>query len=168
MWPEDLKYFSEFLKEFQDETDRGAALVGASLIDTCLERLLCSHLAERKIAEDLVTYGNAPLGTFSARAKICFCLGLITELEFQEVNIIRRIRNEFAHGVHGVSFSTQMINDLCSNLRANTPDGARFNGNPRQLFINSVILLSMALWYRPEHAVGIKATARSWPGQLAP
>ena len=168
MWPEDLKYFSEFLTEFQEETDRGAALVGASLIDTRLERLLCSHLAERKIAEDLVTSGNAPLGTLSARAKICFCLGLITELEFHEKNTIRRIRNEFAHGVHGVSFSTQMIRDLCNNLKANTPDGARFNGSPRQLFINSVVLLSMALWYRPEHAAGMKAKASSWPGQLTP
>lgn len=168
MWPEDVKYFSEFLREFQDETDRGAALVGASLIETRLERLLCSHLAERKIADDLVTSGNAPLGTLSARAKICFCLGLITELEFQEVNIIRRVRNEFAHGVHGISFSTQMIDDLCNNLKASTPDGARFNGNPRQLFVNSVVLLSMALWYRPEHAADIKAKARSWPGQLAP
>jgi hypothetical protein len=29
MRPEDSKYFSEFLTEFQGETDRGAALVGA-------------------------------------------------------------------------------------------------------------------------------------------
>lgn len=112
--------------------------------------------------------GNAPLGTLSARTKICFCLGLITELEFHEINTIRRIRNEFAHGVHGVSFATQMIKDLSNNLKANTPNGARFNGDPRQLFINSVVLLSMALWYRPEHAAPIRAKSSNWPGQLAP
>ena len=36
MREEDIKYFSEFLAEFQKETDRGAALVGAALIDTRL------------------------------------------------------------------------------------------------------------------------------------
>lgn len=75
MWPEDIKYFSEFLNEFQHETDRGAALVGASLIDTRLERLLCSHLAEPKIAEDLVASGNAPLASLSARTENLFLFG---------------------------------------------------------------------------------------------
>jgi hypothetical protein len=168
MHPEDLKYFSEFLQEFQKETDRGAALVGAALIDSRLERLLCAHFAEPKVAAELVTSGNAPLGAFSSRIKAAFALGLITSLEFGEAEVIRKIRNEFAHGVHGISFASQRLNDLCNNLKANTPDGARFNGNPRQLFINSVVLLSMALWYRPEHAASIKAKARGWPSQLAP
>jgi mannitol operon repressor len=166
--PEDLKYFSGFLKEFQSETDRGAALVGAALIDTRLERLLCSHLAVADIAKDLVVGNNAPLGTFSARIKMSYALGLITELEFAEVEIIRKIRNEFAHALHGLTFENQKLSALCRNLKANTPDGARFDGNPRQLFINSVILLSMTLWYRPEYAAPFKATSRDWSWKLAP
>jgi mannitol operon repressor len=168
VWPEDVKYFSEFLREFQEETDRGAALVGAALIDTRLERLLCAHFLDPKIAAELVTAGNAPLSAFSSRIKVSYALGLITELEFREAQTIRKIRNDFAHGVHGLSFASQHIKDLCRNLQANTPDGARFGGDPRQLFVNSVVLLSMALWYRPEHAASIKAKARGWQGQLAP
>jgi mannitol operon repressor len=167
MWPEDREYFAEFLKEFQEETDRGAALVGAALIDTRLERLLCSHLLSTPVAQELVTGGNAPVGPFSSRIKMSYALGLITDLEFKECELIRRIRNEFAHAVHGLSFQSQKINALCNNLKANTPDGARFKGDPRQLFINSVVLLSMALWYRPEHARDIKAKAREWSGQLS-
>jgi hypothetical protein len=41
---EDVEYFSQFLGEFQGETDRGAALVGAALIDERLHRLLESIL----------------------------------------------------------------------------------------------------------------------------
>jgi mannitol operon repressor len=33
MREEDIKDFTNFLKEFQEETDRGAALVGAAIID---------------------------------------------------------------------------------------------------------------------------------------
>jgi len=165
--PEDLKYFSSFLTEFQGETDRGAALVGAALIDSRLERLLCSHLAVEEMADELICSNNAPLGTFSSRIKMGYALGLITELEFRESEIIRRVRNEFAHSVHGLDFKGQKVAALCRNLKSNTPDGKRFDENPRQLFINSVILLSMALWYRPEHAAPFKAQSRAHPWQLA-
>jgi mannitol operon repressor len=168
MRPQDGQYFSEFLAEFQRETDRGAALVGAALIDSRLERLLSSHLIESKAATELLGAGDAPLGSLSSRIKISFALGLITELEYQEADLIRKVRNEFAHEVHGLTFSSQRISGLCSSLNANTPDGERFDGNPRQLFINSVVLLSLSLWYRPEHAAPYKAVARSWEWQLSP
>jgi hypothetical protein len=167
MREEDTKYFSEFLAEFQKETDRGAALVGAALIDTRLKAVLRSHFLNSKVVEELIEGGSAPLGTFSSRIKLAYALGIITELEFGECEIIRRIRNDFAHGVHGLTFQDQKLSDLCNNLKANTPDGKRFDGNPRQLFISSVVLLSLALWYRPEYAAKYKAVARDWSWQLA-
>ena len=166
MREEDARYFSEFLQEFQSETDRGAALVGAALIDDRLERLLESHLLAGKEADSLLSGGTAPLGSFSARSKVAFCLGLITSLEFKECEIIRRVRNGFAHQVHGLTFADARIRDLCGNLQANTPDDGRFNGDARQLFINSVILLSLALWYRPEYAKPHAAVERQWAYQL--
>lgn len=163
----DLEYFSAFLKEFQDETDRGAALVGAALIDTRLERLLVSHLLDNSIGKEMVNGSNAPLGSFSSRIKMSYALGLITEVEFKECDLIRRIRNEFAHSIHGMDFQNQKLSALCKNLKANTPDGSRFNGNARQLFINSVIMVSMSLWYRPEYAVPYKSQLRTWKWQMA-
>jgi len=168
MTEEDLKYFSGFLSEFQKETDRGAALVGAALIDTRVERTLRGHFVNKRIADELLSGGNAPIGTLSARMKLAYSLGLITRLEFQECDLIRKIRNEFAHDVHGLSFRTPKIADLAARLQANTPDHKRFEGNALRLFINSVILLSMSLWYRPEYATKFRATERSWPYQLAP
>lgn len=168
MTDEDIKYFSEFLREFQKETDRGAALVGAALIDSRIERILLSHLANDGIAQDLLNGGNAPLGSFSSRLKLAYGLGLITELEYKECDIIRRIRNEFAHQVHGLTFTAPKLTDLARNLRANTPGGDRFKGDPRQLFINSVIMVSLSFWYRPEYAREIHSTPRQWKYQLVP
>lgn len=163
----DLKYFSEFLKEFQAETDRGAALVGAALIDDRLMRLLKAHFIECKESEDMLNGVNAPLGAFSARIKMTYSLGLITDLECRECNYIRRIRNEFAHKVHGLTFKDNKVHDLCQNLKANTPDGASFDGDARQLFINSVILTSLALWYRPDYNKQNKAKQYEWAHQLS-
>jgi mannitol operon repressor len=168
MREEDVRYLSEFLSEFQSETDRGAALVGAALIDDRLERLLRSHFLDCKESSELLDGANAPLGTFSARIKTAYCLGLITELECRECDIIRRVRNEFAHRLHGLTFEDQEVHDLCNDLQANTPDGERFRGDARQLFINSVILTSLALWYRPEYNEPYRAKTREWDYQLSP
>jgi hypothetical protein len=80
--------------------------------------LLKSHFLDHKASESLLHGGNAPLGNFSARIKTAYVLGLLTELEFQESETIRRVRNEFAHSEHGVNFKSQKIAALCNNLRA--------------------------------------------------
>lgn len=164
----DIQYFSMFLDEFQKETDRGAALVGAAMIEDRLERILLSHLLDNNVREELFNGINAPLGNFSSKVKIAYCLGLITDLEYNECEYIRKIRNEFAHSLHGLKFDDQKIKDLCFNLKANTPRGDRCGGDPRQLFINSVILTSMALFYRPEYNNPYKCKKRNWRYTLAP
>lgn len=168
MREEDTKYFSEFLKEFQGETDRGAALVGGALIDSRLKRILTSHFIDHKISKQLLEGAIAPLGSLNSRLKLCYSLGLITELEYKECNYIRKIRNEFAHQEHGLKFTDSPVREFTSNLKANTPDGNGFSGTPRQLFINSVILTSLSFWYRPEYAVEYKAEKRNWKWQLVP
>lgn len=165
MKPEDLEYFSKFLKEFQDETDRGAALVGAALLDEQLLALLKSHFLKKKQSIELLEGGTAPLGTFSARIKASYCLGLITDLEHKELQLIRKIRNEFAHHVHGLGFEDDAITTLCNNFYDRMPD-AKEKGIPRSSrarYIDSVIFTSLALWYRPQHATKYKAEQREWP-----
>ncbi len=103
---QDIDYMSAFLKEFQAESDRGAALVCAALLDARIESLLLAHMLPGQVAEDLVKGGNAPLGTSSSLIKGCHALGLITTAEREDLNFIRAIRNEFAHREHGISFST--------------------------------------------------------------
>lgn len=167
MTEEDIKYFSKFLKEFQSETDRGAALVGAALIDERLERILNSHFVECKQSDELLNGVNSPLGTLNARAKLSYCLGLITTLEFKEIEIIRQVRNLFAHKVIGLTFNSQKVSDMCKNLKANFPETDESKKNARSLFINSVILTSLALWYRPEHSSKFKSEERVWKYQLS-
>lgn len=165
MREEDLEYFSGFLKEFQAETDRGAALVGVALLDKQLHDLLRSHLLDKKESLELLEGGSAPLGTFSARIKASYCLGLLTDLEHRELQLIRKVRNEFAHQTHGLTFQNEKIASLCGNLLDRMPD-AKENGIERPIrvkFIDSVLFTSLALWYRPQHAAGVKAKQRQWP-----
>lgn len=161
---DELRALAAFSKEFNAETDRGAALVGAALVDNRLESLLRNHLDSSSVSEDLLTGGpTAVLGSFSARIKTCYALGLITKLEYEECETIRRVRNAFAHKLHGLSFADQQVTDWCRNLKASPISEAV----ARKRYINSIMTMCMVLWYRPAHAASIRVTPRDWPWHLA-
>lgn len=104
-----------FLKFSNNETDRGRALVVASLIEEMLEEILRNFLLENAATKNLFEAPNAPLSTFSAKSLICRSLSLITKEEFKDIDTIRRIRNEFAHNIM-CSFEQQKIADLSASL----------------------------------------------------
>ena len=164
MRKDDLTDFSAFLKEFQTETDRGAALVGAALIDQKLSDTLRAFIVKSKVAKELLDGGTAPLGTFSARIKAVFAMGLIDDHEFAECNLIRKVRNEFAHRAHGTTFADAKISALCDRLQSDLPGGREaFAGNPRGMFINAVVLTVTRLTYRSEWVARERRTTKSWP-----
>src|SRR5258708_6260118 len=94
-----LKDFGEFLDEFNKETERGAALAAAAFIDDLLQHILLAFLVDKSSAEILLSGFGAPLSSFSARIAAVRALGLLTEIECQECELMRKVRNEFAHQV---------------------------------------------------------------------
>jgi len=157
---DDAKELSRFTTELQRETERGAAIVGASFIDTRLGETLAAFLCDGPTTEALVFGGNAPLGTFSARIDAAAALALIDEHEKHECHIIRKVRNEFAHRLHGISFKDDRISGLCNNLKCDYPSDTPIT--PRDLFINSVVTITSSLFYRPEHALQAKIKPKIW------
>lgn len=157
-----LKDFNEFLAEFQDETDRGAALVGAALIDQRLKETLAAFFADQEVGAELLDpKRNGPLSTMGARIKMALCLGLIARDEFEECKLISKIRNEFAHRTHGTTFRDQTIAALCFKLRITFPTKLpRLNEHPRLLFTHSVFLVALGLANRSEHAAAERRTIR--------
>jgi DNA-binding MltR family transcriptional regulator len=154
----DIADFNIFLREFENETDRGAALVGAAVIDHRLIDTLRAFMVSNKAAGRLLDGGKAPLGTFSARIDATYALGLINTHEEHELHLIRKIRNEFAHRKHGTTFADPKISSLCDRLKSDLA-APRESYEPRHLFINAVILTSLALTYRAEHVASERRVA---------
>ncbi len=110
MSPEQVKELNDFLKEFLTESDRGAALLGGAMLDNLLQQVLTQCFIEEKgIVKGLFDNAAGPLSTFSAKTKMAYCLGLISRDEYDNINNIRAIRNEFAHKIHGLAFDDKKI-----------------------------------------------------------
>ena len=160
----DIEQMNNFLTEFQNESDRGAPLVAAALLEQILYRILDFHfIDDSKISANMLKGESAPLGSFSAKIIACRALGLITEEERKYLDIIRKIRNKFAHEKHGISFSSDSIKDMCLNLPNIVPSslGDMVN-DPRKRFNLFVAFFINTLWYRPEYALPFKAKDLFW------
>ena len=87
------------------ESDRGAALLGASFITEALKRRLLEHFKHRKPGRELLDDANAPLAGLSAAARACRALDLVTEEQYRRLLLIRQVRNDFAHTWSALAFS---------------------------------------------------------------
>jgi DNA-binding MltR family transcriptional regulator len=83
------------------ESDRGCVIIGATLLAEALEELLksvCRQTAEDiKATIDPLFQGYAPLSTFSAKIQVSFALGILPRSLRDKIEIVRRLRNDFAH-----------------------------------------------------------------------
>src|SRR5688572_1253343 len=116
--PENPYYakFNDFMAEFQTETDRGAAVLGASMLDQKLKEVINDFLIPCKQTDSIVNTIDGPIGNLGTRSKLAYSLGLISEQEFREIEIVRKIRNVFAHKFElDFSFEVQQVADLCRN-----------------------------------------------------
>lgn len=110
------KDLNGFLKEFGAESDRAAAILGAALLDELVSQLISAFLIDDP--EEVRNLIERPLGAFGSRIRAAYCMGLITKEVFEDLNVIRSIRNLFAHRLHELSFERAAIVEECAKLQS--------------------------------------------------
>lgn len=159
---------TSFVQELQAESDRGLPLIAVALIDDLLRQTLLSFFCEGVFSENLLDGPNAPLGTLSARLGTCYSLGLIDEFENREINLLRKIRNEFAHAKHGKNFEDSRISGLCASLTSDLPEGENYDlTNPRFRVVNSAVIIVLRLYHRPDWVALERRTQKKWVSEDA-
>jgi hypothetical protein len=137
-----------WLKEFNAESERASAVLGAAYVDARLEALLRALMVDCSDLQESLLGINQPLSAFGARIKLAFALGLLTPWEFHDLQAIQDIRNAFAHQLHGRSFANPDIAARCADLKM--PKFlidylAEDEAPPRNLFQLSVISIAVGL-----------------------
>lgn len=163
--PERLRKFDAFLPILNAESPRGAVLIAAAYIDEQLKDVIRSFLVDGEDAKKLFDGVNAPVGSFSARIAAAAAMGLIAESERDDCNIIRRVRNEFAHQVDA-NFDDQKIIGLCKQLKASVP-GERGDMTAGQVahgdLITAAASLILRFTNRSTHVASERRAMKEWP-----
>jgi uncharacterized protein YjbI with pentapeptide repeats len=141
--------WKSFKEQFTDgnESSRSIVLIGAAFLDVLLEKLINNFLVDIKETQTLLSE-NGPLSTFSSRISSAYCLGLISKTSYLDLQIIRKIRNDFAHDLNA-SFENVSIKDRCKNLQTYkkiaNPHYSISNPPPRNQFEQTVLSISYIL-----------------------
>jgi DNA-binding MltR family transcriptional regulator len=98
-------------------TDRSLAIITSSWVERALEQAIIPFFPKmdaytfKKLASS-----EGPLSSFFAKIHLAFALGLLDKRCRDNLDIIRRIRNAFAHAPKAISFSTPLVAKECQKL----------------------------------------------------
>lgn len=101
---------------YESKDDRTIAILGGTFLEMILEHILYAFFPEDDKEVGEMMQFNQPLGNFSNKIKMCYCLGLIDKIIKDDLNLIRKIRNEFAHDLYA-SFESDKIKNWCLQLK---------------------------------------------------
>lgn len=134
--PTEILQLGAFLNNFNQESDRGAALSAAAVLEDRLEEIIKTFLRDCKSSSKLLDGFNAPIGTFSSKILLAHALGLIQDNEFQQIELLRKIRNQFAHTWEYLNFESNTIKSLVFTLPYMGPSDIEKDcrNSPRQYF----------------------------------
>lgn len=130
------------------DTDRSVAIVAASVAENALERVIRARMVvDRRELSDSLFGHRGPVSDFNGKIQIAEAFGFIAPPIASDLQLIRKIRNAFAHAAADIAFVTPevaaaMRNFAILNAADSVPEGLRM---PRDkhgyLMVVQIVLL---------------------------
>jgi hypothetical protein len=166
--PEDQYHF-EHISRLAAQSARSTAIAGAAYLEHGLRAAIIRYLrntlsdAEQ---ERLFVGDSATLATFADRINIAFALGILGEDIRSDFNVIRQIRNVFAHSVLDVEFDLPTVSAAIGTLRVfkrpDFPQIMKVSGPPKTLFLFTISYYYIRLWIAAPGRTNLEFDLSEW------
>jgi len=145
----DILKYQHMVDSYHAETDRAAAVLAGSFMDEFTRKFIRSFMVPDDVVDNILV-GYGPLSSFSSRIDCLYAFGFIDKEACDDLDLIRKIRNHFAHHPEQTSFDESPVRDFCSNLSTAKPmpkaDGGEYrveNHRFQFLFAIGMIVVHM-------------------------
>lgn len=151
----------DLVEKFNTESDRAAGVLAAAYLDAFLEDILRGVLLPGSRTDEMFE-GQGPLRSFGSRIALAHALGVSTDEVSREMDLIRKIRNHFAHNLWEAQFDAQPVSQWCAELRLMDnimdKDGniGKPNSSPRERYLLSVGVCVLRLVTSPKVAQALR------------
>lgn len=147
----DINDYHGILQSLREDSDRASAVLAGSFIENYLAKYLKIFMVEDGSAK--LFDSDGPLSTFNQRIRIAYAFKLISIETRNDLFLIAKIRNHFAHHPLHASFDTAPVSDFCRSLSTlsvlpasiDTPD-TRASMNRHRMII--AMGKMVATWHR--------------------
>jgi len=167
----DVVAYNAFVARFHEETDRAAAVLAGGYLDAFMEAALRSVLVAGARLDGLFE-AQGPLRSFGSKIAFAAALGLVTDALARDMDLIRKVRNHFAHHIWDASFDSAPVSNWCraigvvdSAVDRTTGDRVQDSSPPRNRYLLAVGMTTMLVAHSPkvpgyfrERMTGIRQT----------
>jgi hypothetical protein len=102
----------------EEQNERASAIVLGAMVEASLMSALTWGMSiDDPDLHDRIFEGDGPLSDFSGKILMASALRLIGPIARLDLDIIRHVRNAFAHSLINVSFATPEIMETCDRLK---------------------------------------------------
>jgi DNA-binding MltR family transcriptional regulator len=128
--------------EIDAQTDRGAAIIAAAILDDFLSDLIKKRLVlTPKIEQRIFNFDTGGLASeYTQKIDLAFSIGLFNQKIFEDLRLIGKIRNRFAHKIDPITFSDPEIAAWCQTLH-----NKGIGKTPRDKYLISFLRISTIL-----------------------
>jgi DNA-binding MltR family transcriptional regulator len=154
-----LEKWLDVVEELRNQTDRGLAVVGATIVEEQLKSLILRGFTKVNQEVRRMFDPDHALGSFSPKIRLAYAVGFVSHAVYCDLDLIRQIRNRFAHCTHYahqqgdpeaiVTFEHKTIRSWASSLRAPIELGIVEASTPRAKFAHTCnrlqVMFSVAL-----------------------
>jgi hypothetical protein len=144
--------------------DYAIALICQTFVEKALEIAIFASLApyDEEANKRIFDYDNrGPIADFSAKIKLGYVMGIFGKETKADLDLIREIRNAFAHSLQPISFETKEVIDMCGRLAIQPMAQIRVAGFPptaRQRYISATTILAGRLKIAIERSPAVDLT----------
>lgn len=115
--PEDKLQSRFFVDQTRSKSDRAVAIEAIVLLDMHLIQLLLAFMVRDPAEVSDLLGEDHPLGSFSARIRAAYCLGLISVDERDDLWMLKNIWEFFIHQMEDISFTHEPLRAWCQMLK---------------------------------------------------
>jgi hypothetical protein len=153
-WKDEPAFQATIVEIRTQKNDRAAATVAVATVEYALQlaieaRYQLSIEGRKKLFD---SGPQSPLSTLYSKIEFASAMGVIDQKTSEDLHILRKIRNEFAHEINPVSFNSGNILPLCEKLPVpgllqggNFEESTEINERLRKRFVEQVFLLLLLL-----------------------
>jgi hypothetical protein len=125
--PTSIGRWNQLVGKHARDSDRAVAIWAGSFVETHLKNYLACRLRTGKETQALFdTYG--PLSTFAGCIGVAYAIRLLNKPQRDDLDLIRRIRNHFAHHPYEATFTDEEVVKHLSKVTSFDP--FEFQGAP--------------------------------------
>jgi hypothetical protein len=158
-----LQYLDDYYNQIDaEQNDRGAAILACTFVENALETAVSRRFpGVAKVFSRLFEDGG-PLEAFDAKLLLAQALEIYGNLTASNMNVIKHVRNTFAHSSIPILFSATEVAAACNTLTLLSPNPQRYRealpfSSPREKFTTTCEVTGTALLNYAAGCVRVRA-----------